>query len=274
MHRNRGGVLLGILVALLVLILAAVYIGPRVFFAYMANKTIRENAQLALHPVPLRATEAIAPQSPLTRIAAFGYELSVPWGKVEDSWKGEYFDRFSFAGSTSFHFQNPAKQMDQLDVLNKAPDPRQRDAMAQMYGLAGVHTHYDALRATLEWKPPASVSAFDSQEKLMAQFFQITQKQGAVQPGTSVIYECAFGDLRGFQLGEPGKDDEIRVHVFDKDDQHLEWRISRGGVGIAPLTQGEINFVVKSLRRAPVEPEKSPAEKKAPRKTSPQKAPA
>jgi hypothetical protein len=274
MHRNRGGVLLGILVALLVLILAAVYIGPRCFFAYMANKMIRENAQLALHPVPLRSAETFAPQSPLTRIAAFGYELSVPWGKAEDSSKGEYSDRFSFADSTSFHFQNPAKQMDQLDILNKAPDPRQREAMARMYGLADIDTHYDALRATLEWKPPASVSAFDSQEKLMAQFFQITQKQMAVQPGTSVIYEFAFGDLRGFQLGEPGKDDEIRVHVFDKDDQHLEWRISRGGVGIAPLTQSEINFVMKSLRRALAEPEKSPAEKKAPRKTSPQKAPA
>jgi hypothetical protein len=240
----------------------------------MANKMIRENVQLALLPVPLRAAEAFAPQSPPTRIAAFGYELSVPWGKVQDSRKGEYFDRYSFADSTSFHFQNPAKQMDQLDIFNKAPDPRQREAMARMYGLAGIHTRYDALRATLEWKPPASVSAFDSYEKLMAEFFQITQKQGAVQPGTSVIYEFAFGDLRGFQTGEPGQDDEIRVHVFDKDDQHLEWRISRGGLGIAPLTQGEINLVVQSLRRAPVEPEKSPPEKKAPRKTSPQKAPA
>jgi hypothetical protein len=274
MYRNRGGVLLGIIVALLVLILAAVFIGPRIFLAHMANKAIRENPRLALQPVPLPAAAEFKPQSPPTKVEAYGYEFSVPWGKSEEPESWEYLEHFRFSGSTSLYFHNPATQFDRLDILKKTPDPRQREYMAKMYGMTDISTRYDEYRAMLLWKPSDSLSAFDSQEKLMAEYFQISQKHMALLSATSAIYEFAFGDLRGFQLGEPGKDGEIRIHAFDKEDQHLELRILRNSAGVAPLTQGEVNFVVWSLRRVLPEPEKSPAEKKPPRKSSPQKAPA
>jgi hypothetical protein len=192
----------------------------------------------------------------------------VPWGKAENSKDYEYFQTFDFADGTGMDFYNPAKlTAGYFDIMMRTSDPQQKEALRKIYGLGDINSRFEAFREVLRMTPPTeTLSPFMPQERLMFAMLMTTQKKLAVLSPAAGIFEFEWGDLRGFQIGLPGKDTKIDLHVFDKDDDHLQFDISRHREGAPAFTQSEINVLVKSIRRAPPpkEPASKPAAKKAP----------
>jgi len=268
--RQRGGTALTVLVIFVVLVIAAVFVLPIGFAYYFTNKMIAENPQLSEVPQPL------PPGPPLkakpTTLSCCGIEFDVPWGppqeRPQDPHLSEYFVHFEFPGGQSIRLTRPEKQIDVLYPPGAA-DPQQKEAMKNAYGFS-IESRYDAVHTALHHMPKRP-RLLDGLQAMMAQMMLTSAKMSHLGSDSVGIFSFEGTNGRGFQIGDPARSREVKVHLFDSDDRHAKISVRRSDSTI--LQQSEIDFIIRSIRPAPAEPPKEapPAKKPTAGKTPPMK---
>jgi len=248
-RRSRGSAwtIIAIIVAVIVLF---IFVAPRVTAYYFLSKQVRENPQLSLTPQDLPPAPELRAKP--TTIRLYGREMDVPWGEPLSQNEMTYSTSLKFSDSHYLFVDNPENDVHLIDTINQMPDPQQRDLMRRMSGLENVKTRYDAFRLRMETKPemPSLFSGFEKQAMMM---ISVNEKVRIVRQGTTALFRFAIGGMRGFQVGTPGARSDIEVFAFDADDQRYHIKFAELADGPPAVTQSEINFIVRSLRRAPAE---------------------
>ncbi len=67
------------------------------------------------------------------------------------------------------------------------------------------------------------------------------------------VYAFEHGAFRGFQLGDPSRDNTVTLEVFDEADEQLTFTFTQQlGEGGHQLTQDDLNEVILTLKRVPL----------------------
>ena len=255
---QRGGSVLNVILVLVGLLVLAAFTVPYFFTYYMMRQLTEGKPGMAMQPVPL-------PESPVldatpTLVSAGGFEIAVPWGKLDRNYDSDF--------SRSYYFSNRwlwiQKEIPFLEAFSGpgGTQPTQRDALKQAYGIEVPAEPYEATKLFLERdaKPPRILSGY---RKMVAEMMLVTAKSSLIPDPTNAIYSFELPHARGFQINKPEGSVEIRLLLFFHKGKPLSLGIHRAPDD-PPFTQAEINFIVRNVR---VEEEK-PAVPQPPAKTA------
>lgn len=268
--RQRGSTALTVLLILVVLVIAAIFILPIGFAYYFTNKMIAENPQLASVPEPLPPAPPLKARP--TTLTCCGVQFDVPWGRPQeqppDAYQSEFFVYFDFPDGRQLSFTRPEKQVDILYTPATA-DPRQRGAMNRAYGFS-VESRYDAVHTALQ-HVPKRLRLMDGWRGMMREVILTSAKMAHMGSDSIGVFSFEGPNGRGFQIGDPALSSVVKVHLFDANDRHTELSIRRYSDSTT-LQQSEIDYIVRSIRPAPVEPSQDAAPAQQPAKrAAPQK---
>ncbi|MGH9795559.1 MAG: hypothetical protein ACRD5G_12370 [Candidatus Acidiferrales bacterium] len=249
---TRGVSILAVVAVILILGLALLFVAPFGFIYWSLNRTIRENPQLSTQPAPLASVGPITAKP--TTLTCCGVEFDVPWGKPErTNATGSYQVYFYFAERV-VSFKQPESVIAPF-LWQEGQTAEQRDAMRQTFGYEAANTRYEAMEQTLR-HVPKRVGLFNYM-KLISEMMLVTHKDMVIGRESTGIFAFEHDARRGFQINDPAWSNEVRVILFDQQDRQIEFEVRRNRDAPA-LTQGEIDYVVRSIRVAPEEPPNQP----------------
>lgn len=244
-RRARGVSILAVVAMILILGLVLLFVVPYGFMYWALNRTIQENPQLSTQPAPLASVKPMAAK-PIT-LTCCGVEFDVPWGKPESTnATGSYQISFHFAERV-VSFKRPESVIAPF-VWQEGQSAAQKDAMQQTFGFEAASTRYEAMEQTLR-HVPKRVGLFNY-VKLMGEMTLVTSKDMILGRESTGIFSFEHDGGRGFQINDPARSNEVRVIYFDQQDKQIELEVRRDREAPA-LTQGEIDYVVRSIRAVP-----------------------
>jgi hypothetical protein len=233
---------LAILLAM-ALMYACIFAGPT-RWVLRAKRESASNPALWIVPIPLSDTSISA--APGTKVISFGYQFEVPWQSEVKIREDAFAVAPSQSGDEIAGFMNPAKFEGPIKTLRQELGS-QFNSFGAFYGPQNIQSDYDALRATL-YASPAQLSLFFPWSKQVYSATLLMLKGASTKEMEKGLYALEIGGLRGFQFGDPTRAKNIRVEVFDKDDQRLSLFFGSKSATSPALTQAEINRVLQTFR--------------------------
>jgi len=236
---NIGFALIGF-----VLLLAALSIG---YMHYQLSKTIRERPELSLQPVPLPPAPPLdASGAPLN--CAQVIEFAAPWGKPEDdncAWsKGDTYLFIRWPDGREIRFGRPETVID-LFAREELRFPDDTSWIDECFG-GQTDTRYEAMARILNRVPQRP--SFVAVPQLFCELLVIQWKESVLGPEPTAIYSFENTAGRGFQVGDPAHSREVRVHFYDKENDHHHCLVFIAQPNAPAITQSELDFILRSLR--------------------------
>jgi hypothetical protein len=252
-QRKVCGIPSPLAVTVVCLIFVYLYVfGRPTMFIWSARQEAAHDPKLALVPTPLPDTSVST--TPGTTVTFFGYQFEVPWqGPVAVKNPGNDYLAVAYSDSIGkpLMFFNPANdrgmKITRQELKAKGQDPSSADVFLN------AHSDYDVERSVLYATPAQLSLVFPSRKDVWVAAF-LTIKQSRALGADTGLYSLEFGQLRGFQMGDPSRARNVRVEVFDRDDREFEF-----GFGCKPdpeyaskqgFGQRDINRVLQTLRPA------------------------
>lgn len=206
--------------------------GTQIHNWYEARQMAKSAPYLTLVPQPL---PDITPSPvPGTTLTAFGYEFQVPWPSPVKSHIGDSYAWYLFRDGHGFVFWN-SDRMNSHETLSSP-------AIGRFFA---VMNSYPVLKKEL-YVTPDQISLFLWKRESARRILLLNLK--SIIPHThriSAFYTFERQGLRGFQIGDPIRDDMIELICFDSGDHRLDIYFSRKHN--PTLTQPEINRVIQTL---------------------------
>jgi hypothetical protein len=173
------------------------------------------------------------------RIERFGFSVQLPW---RDIYRDRILHDVAFISSQRgglLTISDPSTPLDQVATMRiMANDvPALRNKSNYELTVAAMNAKSEQVKW---WKTPGQ-NARDFNLLLIKELFE-TDCQDP-------IYAIHFGDMRGFQQGNPSNAPYCaKLMLFDPADRHYEFTFGEYPESIPIVTQAEINAMVASLR--------------------------
>ena len=205
-----------------VLIVVAILIVVELLLPRYFQKKYRDHPSLWVRPEPLEMT-SIAPCK--TNLLIAGYSIGVPWAGMPQ------FHHFTngIAGGI-YSFKNKHKLI--IMIFN----PRESDYSFDLV---------DEIQSA----SPRDFVAFMSSREIKDTTQLLDLKTELYPHPYNAIFEFNSREFRGFQMGDPARDAQIFLNIFDPDGTSLQFFIPVTPEADSPLTQAEINTLIQSLKK-------------------------
>jgi hypothetical protein len=211
---------------------------------YRARELKKSRPAVSLVPQPLPDT-SVAREKGIT-LAAFGYRMDVPWVRMEEHESTAAVSVYLFTGGVGLRFWNPAKISGTVEMMKEAVEGAHR----RFTDFLGARTEYEFLDAELK-ATPEQISPFMKKSDAFRDGLLLNLKWIELEREPAAIYTLALNGLRGFQLGDPGRDRVVEVQSFDASEREFRFLFAVEPGSNVKLDQGEINEVVESVQLAP-----------------------
>jgi hypothetical protein len=210
---------------------------------YFARSMARSHPELRIAPHPLLDTTfanfAGAEWQP------FGCVMRLPWTDVNNERNLEVFASRSFKSGIGIGFFPQGSQADGPGAIRKAAGVHSVD-IDRTLGAQNMDSNFNFERASM-YASPDDVRFFATREHNARAMIFLTFKLPYVRPDAP-IYEIKLGETRGFQIGDPlQRPLKIILELFDKSDRRIKIFLSANKSSTVPVTQPEINSIIRSL---------------------------
>lgn len=250
-HAARNAILL--LLAVFLVAGYAIEFGPQTLVWLNGKRWASANPWLNDVPQPL-AAPATPPVSPATaaaknmQVKAFNYEFNAPW-PVAKVIPAPNCVHVRFKPGQAIVFFDPDAQLDTLRVL-KNSNPLEYQKFANLFSDHPIETNFE-LYDSVYGASPAQTSPFTP---VRAALRLNTLLQWKLSFGTegSPAHSFTFGNLHGFQFGDPESGEPVAVRVFNDRDRQFRFLFNVAAGSDAKITQDEISSSVASLQPVPI----------------------
>lgn len=166
-------------------------------------------------------------------------EFKAPWDNLVKNIDIDPVKLFVFEHKKSIQLNYVDKN--QFNILESLIDKNSQDIQfyKEIFGEINIKSEYAIYNLSLDTSP--------SQIHLLMPFNELGQKsimlivKAAIVVDVDKIFRFSTKNLRGFQFGEPDKNKEISVHIFDKKNRLFQIKFSSAN-------QNEIDFILSSIK--------------------------
>jgi hypothetical protein len=233
------GALLGVALIVAILRLPVILIVAR---AHMYQRSFPEVSQL---PQPLSDTSVA--QAKGISVSAFGWEFEAPWQRVSNTRKLKLIETTSFEGGQGVGFVNPRESFSAVGLVlqSKSKEKEMQSEFEAEFGADATTSGYDFENTVLNTRVK-DVSLFMSYKRAQRNWRLLFLKSMDLSDAKSGFFSFSFGNLHGFQMGDPAKTRDVAIHGFDPQGHRVELFIGINGQ-TNRLQQSEINRILKTL---------------------------
>jgi hypothetical protein len=224
--------------------------GTQTFLVVEAHNISRKLPFVNRTPVEL--TDLSISRAPGLTLSYFGYEFDVPWTDIDEAKTkiigGNKVIIFFRSGNVLSVWSGPPHEfMNGFFELGKID----RDTFQKVYGDEALHSDYDFKRLILETTPD-KITLLSSKKTAVSQSVLLTVKALSV-PGdpNSGIFAVQGKEFKGFQYGCPQSPPKHLSAELFPEDGHLD--LLFGQYGPTVISQADINRIVQTIHKAPVE---------------------
>jgi hypothetical protein len=245
--RKIGGIPFPLAVVIALGLSYAIIFAKPTNIVWTMKKEAAKNPRLSMVPVPLLG--ASISQEKGTTEKFFGYQFEVPWQGGEQKQRDSIAFVFSQSNREAVSFFDPRGDRGFIRMMKETPG-LQVGHLNPVYGRGNVQSDYEFVRAALN-TTPSQLSLFMpwSKEVYAANLLRI--KEAFLLGPQDGLYSFEFGQLRGFQQGDPVRDKNVEVEVYDADDHKFKLIFSSKSGPNGGMTQPDINRVLQTLHPAP-----------------------
>ena len=211
------------------------------------KKEAASNPRLSVVPIPL-SDKSVSLEKGMPE-NFFGYQFEVPWQGGEQRQRESIAFVFSPSSQEAVSFFDPTGDRGFIRMMKETPGLRVA-YLNPVYGRENVQSDYEFARAALNTSPsqlslflPWSKEVYAANLLRMKEVFLL-----GPQPG---LYSFEFGQLRGFQHGDPVRDKNVEVEAYDSADRKIKLIFSSKFGPNGAMTQQDINRVLQTLRPVP-----------------------
>ncbi len=214
---------------------------------YLARETFGNDPALSVVPVEVPDKTLAKLAGP--RLEQFEYSFQVPWTGPDTGKTLRMVRLMSIKNGMSLMALNPATELNAVKAM-KGENQEQTSAVLRLFGPRALSSNCDLLAAELAatpdqvrwWKPPT-----ENTRNLI-----LLNLKSMEISGSNLIYNISFGEMRGFQFGNPGISPfRVRLDLYDVNNRRYEIWIVGGHPKGPVLSQAEVNAMVASLRPIP-----------------------
>jgi hypothetical protein len=227
-------------------VLLFIYIRPLTLLSMVRWKA---SAKPEFWTVPSPLADRSIEKSNGKRLTLYGYQFEVPWANVtrEEHLKQMEFVYFSEGFVLVFH--DPAQNVNQLKILT-AEGTKNEAGLKKLFGEETTRSNYSLLSTILNLTPRDLRLSFSRQKMVSSSALLMLKPRwtGTVQGG---LYSFQTDWLRGFQQGDPTKDETVVIDAFDAHDNEIEISVGRVKSASRDATQPELNRIIYSLQPIP-----------------------
>jgi hypothetical protein len=242
--------ILRLVILLFVTLLLYFYLRP-VTFLLNEKRDARNKPELWVVPVPI---DVVTSKSPVARtFSYFGYDFDSPWADVKSERNTALITALTFSGERGISFWNPEKIQDGLGIL-RAPGGR-ASPFEGMFGEEAMRSDF-AFRSKVLNQTPADLRWRFSPQAMVGESLLLMFKGIDARKGVERVYSFETSNFRGFQSGDPNRDDTIIIDAFDAQGRTIRTFVGqkRGKGGM--VSQSDINLILTSIRPHPASPAK------------------
>jgi hypothetical protein len=233
-----------LVVFIAVVLIYAWKFGRPSLYILQAKKAVKENPALASTPVPL--AEKSASEAPGTAFSEYGFRFEVPWVAKEKSHQDYAAIIYVPDGDKALVFFNPAQNAGLVEGLRQTLKDRGKNPLAASLYLNAMSDY--ELERSIWYTTPDQLSLFFPRRKDVFGAMRLSMKDVLKDQAKTGVYAFTFGNLRGFQFGDPSQAHGVRIDAFDDQDRHFVFSIGTKSESDVYLKQAEINRVLQSLR--------------------------
>jgi len=231
----------------IILAIALLWVYGRPLIFLLSTKwDARTHPELWVVPQPQPAT---APEtSPGKSFSYFGYEFESPWTEVTVERKFQSAAVVNFSGGqgiTVFHWQD-GDGMVQAMIGGSAERAAELETV---FGEGTMRSNYELISRTLN-VTPGDLSIFSSRQKMVGNSVLLMIKQIDLPRIKHGLYSFQTNSFRGFQKGDPLRDDVVIIEAFDAQDHKIQLWIGAKHDASPKPTQADINRILYSFRPA------------------------
>jgi hypothetical protein len=229
----------------------AVVFGKATRVVWAMKKEAASNPRLSMVPVPL--SDTFVSQEKGTTENFFGCQFEVPWQGGEQKQRDSIAFVFSKSGQEAVSFFDPAGQRGPISVLSEVPGLKPAliaAYLASLYGRKNVQSNYDFVRASLNTSPSQLSLILPGRKEVYAANL-LLMKEAFILASQAGVYLFEFGQVRGFQHGDPVRDKNVEIEAYDALDRKFKLIFSSKSGPNGGMTQPDINRVLQTLRAAP-----------------------
>lgn len=220
--------------------------GPATSLILRAKNAAKKNPLLAT--VPIELPDRSVSTAPGTTFTEFGFQFEVPWIAKEKPHGDHIAIIYVPDGTAALLFFNPAEDKGLVKELRQTFKDQGKDPVyANLY--LDAKSDYDLERSTW-YATPEQLSVFFPRKKEVFNATRLMTKDVLGAEAKTGLYAFTFGQLRGFQFGDPARVHSIRVDAFDDQDRKFVFSIGTKSDSNVYLKQADINRVLQSLRPA------------------------
>jgi hypothetical protein len=225
----------------------SVFMGLQTLILVESHWWQRAHPELSEIPKPLASTEAAAGKG--TEVEAFGFKFEAPWSDLDKIEAGEGFASVNFRSGLRIVFFDPSGAADVAHGLKAETDTQRLQRTYAVFGDSPFDNNYDFYQAVFSASPAQISLVAPRQDALRTSVLLLWKISLANDAGTG-FYSFQLGKLRGFQRGDPERARYVIVDAFDVHDRQFGFVFTARPSSSAPVTQGDINRVVATLRPA------------------------
>jgi len=208
---------------------------------------VRNEKELWVVPRPLPTLPAVSSIKGKT-FSYFGYQIDSPWADVKQEKALKFMTVLYFSGGQLIAIHDPAQMPDDVQIMEQA-DGEHGARIKNIFGEDTMRSNYALrsrilnltpgdLRLSFSWREMASNSTL----LMLKPMWSLQSKDG--------LYSFETNFLRGFQEGDPARDNMVVIDAFDAQDREIElWIGSQRGTAVRP-SQADIDGIVWSVRPA------------------------
>lgn len=189
--------------------------------------------------------------APPPQVKAYNYEFKSPW-PGNPAVKGSLtYTQFLYDSGPVIVFFDPDSQVDTMHAL-KTSNPTEYQRFADVFADKPLDKNYDMYQAVYAAAPTQQSPLMNPRDAMRINVLLLWKLSfGLDLPCDGQFYSFAWGNAKGFQFGDPGKNVPVAVRAFDDRDHQFRFIFTTAGGAAGKISQNDINTVLQSLQVVP-----------------------
>lgn len=226
-----------------VLIVFLIYGRPLALLT-MARWHTRSKPEFWIVPRPLPDV-SIAPSTG-RNFTLYEYQFEVPWSDVKQEKHLKNIELVYFSNNLVLTVHDPAQDVNSVSILT-GQGTKNEARLRQIFGEETTRSNY-GLRSRILNLTPGDLRPSFSRLKMVSSSVLLMLKPIYVGDRQGGLYSFQTEWMRGFQQGDPGRDNTVTIEGFDQHDRELELTVGRMRGAGQRVSQPELNRIIYSLR--------------------------